>query len=267
MSGRDNPKETTSDSKSEDRSVSQDLQETSGETEETKSKTQAQAKRVCREEEPNPDSKRGKGIEHQTYTNKPLQYETSRGTPLLVYKKRDIWFARTPRGEHVLDKNNLLDVSGDKIQVYIVENNVYFKEPLKPQEAVSLSIRPTELGFKGDIYIEGKDLGHFSVYMIDESRAYMHDIQIGYSYNAPRNKGYGFEVYKRIIKELDQKGIKLASTNFSHSQTSISPQALSVWKKLEAGGYVKKVGETAGKIHDRFTGESRECTIPLFESV
>ncbi len=95
----------------------------------------------------------------------------------------------------------------------------------------------------------------------------MHDIQIGYDEHAPRNRGFGFEVYKQIIKELRQKNVKLVSTNFSVSQTAISPQALRVWEKLEAGGYVKKVGETIGKIHDRFTGETRAETIPLYESV
>ena len=135
-----------------------------------------------------------------------------------------------------------------------------------PERVVSVSLTPSELGFRGDILLRGENHGHFSLWKIDDTKVYLQDIQIGYDENAPRNKGYGLEAYKQIIQALRIQDIKLVSTDFKVSNSSLSPQALRVWEKLKECGYATQTGETVGKILDRFTGEEKVETIPVYES-
>lgn len=136
------------------------------------------------------------------------------------------------------------------------------------EKQVSITLQDTELGFSGRIIVDNNNIGDFLIRKIDSERAYIYDIQIGYDENAPRNRGYGFEAYKKIIDEMKKRGIKLTSTDFSISYTSISPQALRVWEKLFLAGYVQKVGEVEAKILDRFGTAGDEIrVIPKYESI
>lgn len=135
------------------------------------------------------------------------------------------------------------------------------------EKQVEVTLQNTEPGFSGEIIVNGENYGDFSIRKINDNKAYIHNIQIGYSENAPRNKGYGFEAYKKIINEMRKQKINLISTDFSVSNTSISPQALRVWEKLFSAGYAKKVGEVEAKILDRFGQSNEEVRlIPKYES-
>ena len=82
-----------------------------------------------------------------------------------------------------------------------------------------------------------------------------------------RGKGYGLDAYKSIIDELNKSDKKLYSTNYEETGTAISPQALSVWAKLEKEGYAKKIGEVEGVVKDRQTKTEEKKIIPIYESV
>ena len=129
-----------------------------------------------------------------------------------------------------------------------------------------LTWEKTELGFSGSLLANGKDIGHFSVWTASEGKMYIHDIQIGYDENAPRGKGIGLQIYKQIIEKLRLMNLRLVSTDFRVSKTSISPQALRVWEKLEGAGYARRTGVTKGKVYDRFGGKDSVEDIPLYES-
>ncbi len=136
------------------------------------------------------------------------------------------------------------------------------------EKRVGITLQDTELGFSGKIIMDDNNIGDFLIRKIDSERAYIYDIQIGYDENAPRNRGYGFEAYKKIIDEMKKRGIRLMSTDFSISYTSISPQALRVWEKLFLAGYAQKVGEVEAKILDRFGKTGDEIrVIPKYESI
>lgn len=147
------------------------------------------------------------------------------------------------------------------------ENIQNIQQREKPLVQSDLTWQATELGFSGSILAEGKDIGHFSLWRASEGKMYIHDIQIGYDENAPRGKGIGFQIYQKIIERLRLAGLCLVSTDFRVSQTSISPQALRVWEKLESAGLVRRTGVTEGKIHDRFGGQDTVGEIPMYESI
>ncbi len=139
------------------------------------------------------------------------------------------------------------------------------KEPSK----VSITTKESEQGISGDIVIEGKPEGHFNV-AIEGDQAHLADIQIGYdeeSGQAIRGKGYGTEAYVQIGDQLAEQGVTLTSTNFGESQTSISPQALSVWEKLVKEGRARITGQIEGKVVDRFTGKESVETINTYEFI
>lgn len=137
----------------------------------------------------------------------------------------------------------------------------------KPQIHSEITWQPTELGFSGAIIADGKDVGHFSLWKASEGKMYVHDIQIGYDEDAPRGRGIGFQIYQQIIEKLRTLHLQLVSTDFQVSQTSISPQALRVWEKLEHAGYVRRTGVTTGKIYDRFGSRDSVAEIPTYESI
>lgn len=118
----------------------------------------------------------------------------------------------------------------------------------------------------GSILINNENNGHFNLRMIDDKKAFLSNIQIGYNEDAPRNKGYGFEVYKQIIEKLHEQDIKLISTDGSIKDTCISPQALRVWQKLVEIGYAKITGQFETKIFDRFSNKETIENIPTYES-
>ena len=121
--------------------------------------------------------------------------------------------------------------------------------------------------FGGSIMINNENNGHFNLRMIDDKKAFLSNIQIGSNEDAPRNKGYGLEVYKQIIEKLHEQDIKLISTDGSIKDTCISPQALRVWQKLVEIGYAKVTGQSETKVFDRFSnGEPRIENIPTYES-
>ncbi len=137
----------------------------------------------------------------------------------------------------------------------------------KPKIQSEITWQLTELGFSGNIITDGKDVGHFSLWKASEGKMYVHDIQIGYDEYAPRGRGIGFQAYRQIIEKLRTLHLQLVSTDFQVSQTSISPQALRVWEKLEHAGYVRRTGVTTGKIYDRFGSRDSVAEIPTYESV
>ena len=87
-------------------------------------------------------------------------------------------------------------------------------------------------GYSGIIEINDKYAGEYSL-IINGNKAFIQDIEL---YNNSKGKGYGIEVYKQIIDKLNKDGITLVSTSSLTGDASISPQALSVWKKLEKIG-------------------------------
>lgn len=134
----------------------------------------------------------------------------------------------------------------------------------------TINMRDVENGYDGDIILEGKNVGHFTLRRQDEKKYYMQDIQIGYSDDETaqfRGKGHGEKAYQEIIRSLARQEKQLVSTSWETSQSAISPQALRVWEKLEKSGYARIAGYKQGKIHDRFTGETRVEQIPLYESM
>jgi len=114
------------------------------------------------------------------------------------------------------------------------------------------------------INIDGKPMGDYQL-LSKNGKTFLNQVII-YNENL-RNKGYGLDSYKAIIDKLNGLNKKLFSTNYSETGTSISPEALSVWSRLERDGYAKKIGEIEGSVKDRKTGVDEVRKIPIYESV
>lgn len=138
-----------------------------------------------------------------------------------------------------------------------------------PEKNVTVSLEETELGFSGDIVVDGDIVGHVSLWKLPNPlKVFIHDIQIGYDEHAPRNKGLGTLAYQRIIEDLGRRGLTLVSTDFSQTGSSISPQALRVWEKLAAAGAARVTGQVTAKVLDRFGVTPEEVReVPTYESV
>ena len=114
------------------------------------------------------------------------------------------------------------------------------------------------------INIDGKPKGDYQL-LNRAGKTFLNDVII-YDKDI-RGKGYGLDVYKAIIDKLNGENKKLYSTNYEETGTVISPQALSIWAKLEKEGYAKKIGEVDGMVRDREVGINEMRKIPIYESV
>jgi hypothetical protein len=176
-------------------------------------------------------------------------------------------------------------VAGDKVDAkYDAELSALEsgKTEVKPNEfKVTEEVKPTEvknvdIDFKinektgnpseglQSINIEGKPKGDYQL-LNKDGKTFLNEVII-YDKNL-RDKGYGLDVYKAIIDKLNSENKKLYSTNYDEINTAISPQALSVWAKLEKEGYAKKIGEIEGRVKDRETGIDEMKKIPIYESI
>jgi hypothetical protein len=153
----------------------------------------------------------------------------------------------------------------------VVPTEVKVTEEVKPTEVKNVDIdfkinektgNPSE-GLQS-INIEGKPKGDYQL-LNKDGKTFLNEVII-YDKNL-RDKGYGLDVYKAIIDKLNSENKKLYSTNYDEINTAISPQALSVWAKLEKEGYAKKIGEIEGRVKDRETGIDEMKKIPIYESI
>ena len=165
-----------------------------------------------------------------------------------------------------------------KTEVKQIEDITQFPETLKAKKKPEVveEVKPLDIEFRINektnlpsegqqaILINGKPEGDYQL-LTKNGKTFLNDVVI---YNKElRGKGYGIDTYKNIIDKLNENNTKLYSTNYEETGTAISPQALSVWEKLEKEGYAKKIGEIDGRIKDRVTGIDEMKKIPIYESL
>lgn len=172
--------------------------------------------------------------------------------------------------EHQASSDAFMDETPVEVGVYPSAEPVQPTSEAKPS-AVSITSKPSASGrgFTGDIVIDGKPQGHYTVETHGDT-AHLADIQIGYDEQQGkdlRGKGHGIEAYKQIAAELAKQGVTLTSTNFGENATSISPQALSVWEKLVKQGLARVTGQAEGVVLDRFTGSREVKQVNTYEYI
>jgi hypothetical protein len=165
-----------------------------------------------------------------------------------------------------------------KTEVKQIEDITQFPETLKAKKKPEVveEVKPLDIEFRINektnlpsegqqaILINGKPEGDYQL-LTKNGKTFLNDVVI---YNKElRGKGYGIDTYKNIIDKLNENNTKLYSTNYEETGTAISPQALSVWEKLEKEGYAKKIGEIDGRIKDRVTGIDEMKKTPIYESL
>ena len=202
------------------------------------------------------------------------------GTRYVMTGQDETLLKRVERGEVSREAAlNRADTASD------VDNQVFGAEKIRKLNVVNqtneatagmpnVSVSPLTQNSPGSPYyqasinIEGKDTaGHVSIKKLDDGTAVLSDIQIGYEGDVGRGKGHGTLAYAEIGKQLATMGITLQSTRWSKHQTSISPQSLKVWAKLEAMGLAKQTGSNESKVYDRQSGEDSVEVIPEYDFV
>jgi len=198
------------------------------------------------------------------------------------YKKQvdKVVKSKDPTGvvEEIDDVTGLKAGQAPEVVEEKVEDITQFPETLKAKKKPEVveEVKPLDIEFRINektnlpsegqqaILINGKPEGDYQL-LTKNGKTFLNDVVI---YNKElRGKGYGIDTYKNIIDKLNENNTKLYSTNYEETGTAISPQALSVWEKLEKEGYAKKIGEIDGRIKDRVTGIDEMKKIPIYESL